>query len=121
MAEKLSVVSLTTSDEQKRNLAALVGAIIPATDTPEATAHGVDQFGLTMAGDCFENEKQQAFFAGLNKVETAEDTLRGKSFSQISEAERLEILQQLNGHLLPLKIVEPLYSNENSGGYRKIK
>lgn len=100
-AEKLPAVSLVVNDAQKQNLAALVGAIIPETDTPGARELGVDQFVLTMVEDCVEKEKQQAFFAGLDKLETKADTLKGKSFVQASDVERLEILQQVDNVILP--------------------
>ncbi|MDT0645607.1 gluconate 2-dehydrogenase subunit 3 family protein [Zunongwangia sp. F260] len=94
-AEELPEANGDVNDDQKLMLAGMVDTIIPATDTPGAKELEVDRFVLVMVNDCFEKEVQKEFAAGFNSVDEASKDQYGKSFVELSGAERHEILNKM--------------------------
>jgi glucoside 3-dehydrogenase (cytochrome c) hitch-hiker subunit len=70
--------------------------IIPATTTPGAKAAHIGAFMQMMVNDCYDDEHQAVFQAGLVQVETASKKRSGKSFRESSIAERTALLNQLD-------------------------
>jgi hypothetical protein len=54
---------------QNEGIAAIVDAIIPATDTPGAKELGVHLWILKMLDDCYDQRTRNSFFAGLEKID----------------------------------------------------
>lgn len=99
--KKLPAVNSRETDDHKLILAELVGAIIPATDIPGAKELEVDKFVYTIVADCFEKEKQVSFFAGLEMAASFSYEKYGKLFVETSNAEKLEVVQQIDVVTIP--------------------
>ncbi|MEM1118697.1 MAG: gluconate 2-dehydrogenase subunit 3 family protein, partial [Bacteroidota bacterium] len=69
----------TLTETQRQTLAALVGQIIPETDTPGAAEAGVPQFIDTMLTGWYAPEERDGFLAGLDGV----DRRAGGSFASL--------------------------------------
>ncbi|MFD2863631.1 gluconate 2-dehydrogenase subunit 3 family protein [Mucilaginibacter antarcticus] len=54
---------------QHDGLAAIVSAIIPATNTPGAKELGVHLWILKMLDDCYDQRTRDTFFSGLEKID----------------------------------------------------
>ena len=80
------------SEAQQRSLAALVDAIIPATETPGAADVGVPQFIDKMLAGWYAPEERTAFLAGLAAV----DQRAGGSFDGLDAAARTALVTQLD-------------------------
>jgi len=94
LAGKTSFLSLSADD-----LALLdeIGeTIIPATDTPGAKAVQIGAFMQMMVADCYDDEHQAIFQAGLGRVEEAAQRRFGRPFRQGSAAERLQLLSEID-------------------------
>lgn len=70
--------------------------ILPTTHTPGAKAVQIGAFMQMMVNDCYDDEHQAVFKAGLGLVDAAAKKTHGKSFMQNSAAERTALLNQLD-------------------------
>lgn len=76
-------------------LAEIVETIIPATDTPGAKELGVDVLVKKIVADCYEKEVQEIFAKGLNEADVLSLRNFGKSFTEITPIQRLDILKEM--------------------------
>lgn len=72
-------------------------SIIPATDTPGAKATDVGAFITIAVTECYEPQYQSAFVAGLQAVESTCLEQYGRSFQEVSAAERTALLSEIDG------------------------
>jgi hypothetical protein len=84
--------SVPVSAEQTKLLAEVADVIIPTTDTPGAKAAGVEQFIVRVIRDCYVREEQENFYAGLAKLDADSRTAHGKSFADLDDAKKNEML-----------------------------
>lgn len=80
---------------EQTTLSSAVDTLLPATDTPGAKELGVTAFVALMIKDVYEPKDQQIFQGFLQKVETQSRAIFGKSFTESSEKQRLQILANL--------------------------
>ncbi len=71
-------------DTHKDMIAALADRIIPATDTPGASAAGVPQYIADVFADFFTDDQQSEFAAGLDGLASTLDELGGGDFAALS-------------------------------------
>jgi Gluconate 2-dehydrogenase subunit 3 len=76
-------------------LAELCETIIPTTDTPGAKAAGVPVFIKKLLADCYEAKDQKEFAEGLDKLEADTKAKFNKSFADITNAERIEMVKEV--------------------------
>ena len=88
-------VPLVFSAGQQRLIADLADVIIPTTDTPGAKAAGVDQFIGYVIGHCTVPTQQETFQKGLQQTNSLSQSTFGKSFSELDNPQRIEIVNQL--------------------------
>lgn len=69
---------------QEKLVAEVADVIIPATSTPGAKAAGVENFILRVIRDCYVPKDQEAFFAGLDRLDKNAVSRFGKAFSALS-------------------------------------
>ena len=70
--------------------------IIPTTSTPGARAVQIGAFMKMMVSDCYDDEHQGVFQAGLGQVDAAAQRRFGKLFLQISPVERTTLLNEID-------------------------
>ncbi len=70
--------------------------IFPKTSTPGAKDAGLGKFMTVMVNDCYENDDQEAFRAGISAIETACDQKFGKGFMKASPEQRKELLTSID-------------------------
>lgn len=76
-------------DAAQENLVSnLCETILPKTSTPGAKDLGINLFVFKMIDDCFDKKGQDDFMAGLKEFEDAVDKKYGKSFNDLTVAER---------------------------------
>lgn len=92
-AIELSKIKITGG--QARLLASLTQTIIPATDAPGAKEEKTDEYILRMVNDCASPEDQQKFLTGLDEFEKMVKERYGESFASLSDAQRKELLTDL--------------------------
>lgn len=80
---------------QAEILKGAVEAIIPATDTPGAGELGVAIFVQRMVTDCYDKKTQDAFDKGLAGLDAQSNKSFGKSFTDASKTQQLQLLQEL--------------------------
>ena len=85
--------SVEVTEAQKELLAEVADVIIPTTDTPGAKAAGVEDFILRVMRDCYVIADQEAFYAGLAKIEAASQKAQGKGFIDLSPEQKIAIVQ----------------------------
>lgn len=93
--EELPETGLKINKDQKGLLADLVETIIPATDTPGARELQVDEFLITMVGDCFTEEVQEEFLGGFDDLDRLSKREYGKTFIKLSTEDKNELLGSL--------------------------
>jgi len=81
------------TDQQRATITAIAEHIIPATDTPGATAAGVPRFIELMIADWFNDDERTVFMSGLADLENR----AGGSFSSMSTQQQLSLLEKLEG------------------------
>ncbi|CAN5312301.1 lactose 3-dehydrogenase subunit gamma LacC [soil metagenome] len=88
-------VPLVFSAGHQKLIAELADIILPTTDTPGAKAAGVDQFIGYVIGHCTAPTQQEAFQKGLQQTDAFSQTAFGKSFPELDNPQRIEIVNQL--------------------------
>jgi hypothetical protein len=88
-------VPLVFSAGQQKLIADLAEILLPATDTPGAKAAGVDQFIGYVIGHCTAPTQQETFQKGLQQTDTLSQAAFGKSFTELDNPQRIEIVNQL--------------------------
>ncbi|WP_229216461.1 gluconate 2-dehydrogenase subunit 3 family protein [Dyadobacter sp. 3J3] len=79
---------------QAEILKGAVDAIIPATDTPGAGELGVATFVRRMVTDCYDKKTQDTFDKGIAGLDAQSSKSFGKSFTEASKAQQLQLLQE---------------------------
>jgi len=80
------------TSEQGAMIAALADAILPATDTPGATAAGVHVFVDLVVAECLTAADRQAFVTGLAELERVARTSHGGGITALAPAARTAML-----------------------------
>lgn len=91
----LVLKNLKISGDDESLLAEITEAIIPATETPGAKDLRLHQFVLRMVDDCYDQEQQQKFGAGLAAFSKMAETKTGDSFTTLGKQQREDLLRQL--------------------------
>jgi hypothetical protein len=82
---------LSITADQESLLADLSETILPKTDTPGAKDLSAHLFALKMIDDCRSPEEQAEFMKGMEAFEAG----IGRDFPRKSDAEKLQVLEQL--------------------------
>ncbi len=82
------------SKEDQAYLDEIAETILPETKTPGAKAAQVGQFMIVMITDCYDENEQKIFRAGMENVNDQSQTKFGKSFLKITPEQRHELLVQ---------------------------
>jgi len=85
--------SVAVKAEQTALLAELADIIIPTTATPGAKAAGVEAFIIRVMRDCYKIEDQEAFYAGLARVDAAGRATHGKGFAELDPEQRIALVR----------------------------
>lgn len=92
----IALKNIQVNSAQEAVVAEVSETLIPATNMPGAKALNLQQFILRMVDDCQPSESQKDFEAGLKAFEDAVDKKYGKSFDQLSVADRKTFLSELD-------------------------
>ena len=84
------------SAHQDATVICIAEMIIPETDTPGAKGAKVNEFIDLLLSEWFEPEETKQFLAGLEQVDTQSRTRFSASFVDCSEAQRTELLKELD-------------------------
>ena len=85
----------TLTEGRDELVAVLAELIIPETDTPGARAARVHEFADAMLTDWYEAEESARFLEGLDDVQQRAEAAGGASFTDLSEAQQVELLTQM--------------------------
>ncbi|MEQ1797537.1 MAG: gluconate 2-dehydrogenase subunit 3 family protein [Lacibacter sp.] len=83
--------------DQEKLLAELAETIIPKTDNPGAKDVSAHLFVLMMVDDCYKQEDQQKFMAGLEAFHKKSKKEFSKSFIDCTQDERARFLTDIDG------------------------
>jgi hypothetical protein len=84
-------------DAAQENLVSnLCETILPKTSTPGAKDLGINLFVFKMIDDCFDKKGQDDFMAGLKQFGDIVNERYGKSFNELTVAERTDFVQQVD-------------------------
>jgi hypothetical protein len=86
--------SVAVSPDQEALLAEVADVIIPTTDTPGAKAAHVEQFIVRVLRDCYQYEKQEQFYAALDRLQAASKSAHGKNFAELDAPTKIELVKQ---------------------------
>lgn len=74
----------------------IADTILPDTNTPGAKAAKVGEFMDVMVNDCYDEKEQQAFVAGMKKINELSGKQFGNSFVKATPQQRHNLLVQLD-------------------------
>lgn len=86
--------SVEVSPEQEGLLAEIADVIIPKTGTPGAKEAGVEQFITRVIRDCYTEEDQNKFYAGLELIDKDAKATYGKRFIALDTAQKTDIIKR---------------------------
>lgn len=92
----IALKNLKIGGSQEAILAEVAETLIPATDMPGAKEMNLQQFVLRMVDDCQPADAQKDFETGFAEFEQAVDKKYGKSFDDLSSADRKSFLTELD-------------------------
>jgi hypothetical protein len=81
--------------EQENLVNNLTETILPKTNTPGAKDLGINLFVFKMIDDCFDEKGQDEFMTGLKEFGEAVDKKHGKSFNELTAAERTAFVSDI--------------------------
>jgi hypothetical protein len=81
--------------EQENLVNNLTETILPKTNTPGAKDLGINLFVFKMIDDCFDEKGQDDFMTGLKEFGEAVDKKHGKSFNELTAAERTAFVSDI--------------------------
>lgn len=70
--------------------------ILPTTSTPGAKAAKVGAFMTVMVNDCYDEDQQKTFRAGMKKLQDAADKEYNKDFMKLDQQQRHALLVKLD-------------------------
>lgn len=98
--QQTKVAGFFTSDEVAM-LDEVAEAILPETpDSPGAKAANVGEFMQTMVGDCYSEEEQKIFRAGMKDMEAKAQATYQKAFMELEAGDRMDLLNTLNAEAI---------------------
>ncbi|MES2732930.1 MAG: gluconate 2-dehydrogenase subunit 3 family protein [Bacteroidota bacterium] len=83
------------SDNHQKMIAEIAEIIVPTTDTPGAKAAKVPEFITVMLADCYSEEDQKTFYAGLDKLEEDAKKAHGHPFLECKPNQQIELLKKV--------------------------
>ena len=86
----------TLDPHQHATVATVADLIIPATDTPPASAADVAGFVDVVLSDWYADDDKAAFLAGLTDLDARSHTAFGKDFVEGSPAQQAALLHELD-------------------------
>ncbi|HKR56475.1 MAG TPA: gluconate 2-dehydrogenase subunit 3 family protein [Gemmatimonadales bacterium] len=86
----------TLDPHQHTTVATVADLIIPATDTPPASAGNVAEFVDVVLSDWYADDDKAAFLAGLADLDTRSHTAFGKDFVEGSPVQQTALLRELD-------------------------
>jgi hypothetical protein len=92
----ISLHHLKPTSTQQDDVAALVDALIPKTDTPGARELGVQNYTWRMIDDCTSEEDQRKFMAGLEQLSSVANRRFGESIAECSADDLAILLREMN-------------------------
>jgi len=101
--DKASIVlkHLDINAAQEKLLAEIAETIIPTGSAPGARDTYAHLFVLRMVDDCYEQQKQKTFLAGLNTIDDLASQKFGSSFLKCNSQQRNEIVNELETKKAP--------------------
>ncbi len=94
-AGKPAVDHLPFTESDEETLRCLAEVIIPATETPGATALQLHVFAITLVRDCYAADEREKYLGGLHAFDTAVNVLYRKRFKDCLETEKAEVLEKM--------------------------
>ena len=88
---------------QNDTVVTIADLIIPATDTPGATAAKVNEFVDLVLGEWFDDDERKRFLDGLAELDARSRTRFGKDFTGCTPDQQTEMLQLLDGDLASMR------------------
>lgn len=95
-APKAASAARALTAGQKELVATMADHVIPATDTPGARAAGVQDFMDVMMAEYYPPEERARFVNGLARVDARAKKAFGKSFTEATPQQQLELVEALN-------------------------
>ncbi|MEJ1240397.1 gluconate 2-dehydrogenase subunit 3 family protein [Chryseolinea sp. T2] len=92
----ITLKNIHVSGSQEATLAEIAETLIPTTDIPGAKAMNAHQFVLRMIDDCQPQETQKDFEKGFAEFEEAVEKKHGKSFEELTPADRKSFLTEID-------------------------
>lgn len=84
------------SKEDQDYLDEIAETILPETKTPGAKAARVGQFMIVMITDCYDENEQKIFRAGMKKINDQSELKFGRSYLKIMPEQKHELLVQVD-------------------------
>jgi hypothetical protein len=107
------------SPDQNAMVDAMAETIIPATDTPGASAANVNRFVDAIVGESWLEEDRKRFMGGLENTRKRCQERYGSPFAELSEADRTDFVAALDEETFG-DDAEPA-DRENPSFYRSLK
>ena len=95
-AASITLKNIHVNGGQEAVLAEIAETLIPTTDIPGAKAMNAHHFVLRMIDDCQPEETQKDFEKGFAEFEKAVEKKHGKSFDELSAADRKAFLTEID-------------------------
>jgi hypothetical protein len=93
--KKLNIFGVLDNDQQNF-LTAVAEVILPKTpNAPGAADVEIGKFMNTIVSDCYTQEEQDAFLAGIPKIDELSDQAFGDDFMDLDVAHRKEVVSQM--------------------------
>jgi len=107
LRSRLGKGALTVLDpHQNATVVTIADLIIPATDTPGATAAKVNEFIDLCLGEWFDADERKRFLDGLAEADARSNKRFGKDFTACTPEEQTEMLQLLDAEVAALRDAE---------------
>ncbi len=90
----IALENLQITAKQEKVLRSVVSTLIPEGDIPGAESLGVHNFVWIMVDDTLTKRRQEKFIKGLDLFNNEVQKTEGRSFDQIPEIKRFEVLNE---------------------------
>jgi hypothetical protein len=85
--------TISFTPEHSAMISEIAEMILPRTSTPGAIDAKVPEFIQMMLKDCYKEEQQKAFFAGLDKLDEESKKANSTAFSKATPAQKLVLIK----------------------------